>query len=169
MLEHDTLEVLVLTCHWAGKCGIALGYTHLASRMPLNYFFAALKTWGLRVASPWLTCRCGRLRTLVLVLGDAGMRFRWPKPGGHSTAELIAALPALAAGAPGLRALQLVLPMEAAEDGLGPLWRALEALPNLASLALGYAFALGDRRHAADMGERIADVLDAAQVRAVRL
>ena len=85
------------------------------------------------------------------------------------SAALIAQLPALGSGAPALRALQLVLPVvpgdvsDLAEGELGQLWRALEALPNLASLALGCVFAAGEPP--AHMGERIASVLDAAQVR----
>ena len=106
----------------------------------------------------WLACRCGRLRTWCSC---------WPRKaargGGLGAADLIARLPALASGAPGLRALQVVLPIDAAQGGLGPLWRALEALPSLASLALGCAFYLGEpTKH---MGEDIADVLDAARVR----
>ena len=76
--------------------------------------------------------------------------------------DLVARLPAVTSGAPALRALQLVLPINAAEGGLGPLWRGLEALPNLVSLALGCVFGGGEPT--AHMGERIAAVLDAAQV-----
>ncbi len=84
---------------------------------------------------------------------------------------LLKRLPALLSGAPGLRALQLVLPIPYDVTGmygfdpaplLAPLWRALEALPNLASLALGYVF-LADQRPA-DAGDNIAGLLDAAQV-----
>lgn len=80
---------------------------------------------------------------------------------------LLAGLPALASGAPRLRALQLGLPMldgsvNSLEIDLGPLWRGLGALSGLTSLALGWA-PFGDKP-SAHMGERIADVLDAAQV-----
>ena len=86
-----------------------------------------------------------------------------PTDSDEESEGLIARLPALlASGAPALRALQLVLPLDAAEGELGPLWRALEALPNLASLALGCVFGAGEPT--AHMGERIAAVLDAAQV-----
>ena len=76
------------------------------------------------------------------------------------TTELAARLAALAWGAPALRALQLVLPSSGVE--LGPLWSALEALPNLASLALGWVFPDGEPP--ALIGKHIARVLDAAQV-----
>ena len=72
-----------------------------------------------------------------------------------------ARLPALALGAPALRALHLVLTVGVAERDLDQLWRALEALPNLASLALGWVFRAGEPK--AHMGGRIADVLDAVQ------
>ena len=105
-------------------------------------------------------CRCGRLRTLVLMLADLTEDQNpvgWDEP-----EDFIARLPALASGTPALRALQLVLPIDTAEGELDPLWRALEALPNLASLALGWVFGAGEP--SAHMGERIADVLDDAQV-----
>ena len=109
-----------------------------------------------------LARRCGRLRTLVLALEDLDEELL-PSDSEEESEGLIARLPALlASGAPALRALQLVLPTEAAEGGLGPLWRALEALPNLASLALGCVF--GEGEPTAHMGERIAAVLDDAQV-----
>ena len=101
--------------------------------------------------------RCGRLRTLVLVLED----LLHEKRSRSDVIELAARLPALAWGAPELRALQLVLPFP--EGELGPLWSALEALPNLASLALGWVF-LDAQDLPALTGENIADVLDAAQV-----
>ena len=53
-----------------------------------------------------------------------------------------------------------MLPYREAE--LGPLWSTLEALPNLASLALGWVFPEGEPP--ALIGEDIADLLDAAQV-----
>ena len=111
--------------------------------------------------------RCSRLRTLVLVLDDQDFcYFR-----GDKMVDLVARLPALVLGAPALCALQLVLPMMPSgaaalvEGGLGALCRALEALPNLASLALGWALTPLERRQkTAGVGERIADVLDAMQV-----
>ena len=103
-----------------------------------------------------LVSRCGRLRTLVLVLED--LLCKWRKP--PDVTDLAARLPALAWGAPALRALQLVLPSAVGE--LGPLWSALEALPNLASLALGWVFL--DGHPFAPTGRDIARVLDAAQV-----
>ena len=113
-----------------------------------------------------LTRRCARLRTLVLVLEAcaSGHTFFYPEPASHTIKGLIARLPALASGAPALHALQLVLPIDAAEGDLRPLWRALEALPNLASLALGCATPR-DEQAFEDAGERIANVLDAARVR----
>ena len=102
-------------------------------------------------------CRCGRLRTLVLAMDD------WPTEGlgytGCRFTDLTAQLPSLALGAPGLRALQLVLPMRDGEDDLEEedleyLWRGLEALPNLASLALGWVFLKSD--HTGCIVERIA-------------
>ena len=80
----------------------------------------------------------------------------------HKYKDLIAGLSALASGTPALRALHLVLPIDVARGDLGPLWRALGALPNLASLALGCVFEAGEPT--AHMGKRIAGVLDAAQV-----
>ena len=113
--------------------------------------------------------RCGRLRTLVLVLVDPTEDWTLDEHAGDM--DLLARLPALAAGAPALRALQAVLPASMFDDWLRelrPLWRALEALPDLASLALGCYAALADfPRHTlghADMAERIAGFLDAAQV-----
>ena len=114
-----------------------------------------------------LVRRCSRLHTLVLVLYDYG-QCAWPN---DEIVALIARLPALVLGAPALRALQLVLPMvpgvtvDAAEDGLPPLWSALEALPHVASLALGWALTPRDHEEQTlPMGARIAGVLDAAQV-----
>ncbi len=114
---------------------------------------------------PGLMCRCGRLRTLVLALDD--LPREWGMHEGRRFADLIARLPSLAVGAPRLRALQLVLPMLGGEGGavekeLEHLWRGLEALRNLASLALGWVFM--EDEDAAYKGERIACVLDAAQV-----
>ena len=102
-----------------------------------------------------LVSRCGRLRTLVLVLEDLSRAWRdIPE-----VTAVAARLPALAWGMPALRALQLVLPLRDAE--LGALWSALEALPDLASLALGWVLAV---EHYSAPGNDIARVLDAAQV-----
>ena len=111
----------------------------------------------------WLACRCGRLRTLVLVLADSEGYWDSSRPGRLRTDGLIAQLAALASGAPALRALQVVLPLDAAHRGLGPLWRALESLPNLASLALGYAFP--KKEPTSSVGQHIVRVLDAVRVR----
>ena len=124
-----------------------------------------------------LVSRCGRLRTLVLVLEPLSCGWR-DVP---DVTELAARLPALAWGAPALRALQLVLPfMSGPEDELGPegepgqedeldpaaelgaLWSALEALPNLASLALGWVSPEGGQP--ALTGYCVARMLDAVQV-----
>ena len=102
---------------------------------------------------------------LVLVLEDLAKEDRRLEAFGN----LAARLPALALGAPALRALQLVLPLvidgdepgglgEWAGGQLAQLWRALEALPNLASLTLGW---ITMSAHAA---YSISVVLDAAQV-----
>ena len=114
-------------------------------------------------------CRCGRLQTLVLVLVDATED--WTLDEHARDMDLLARLPALASGAPALRALQVVLPASMFDDWLRelrPLWRALEALTNLASLALGCFAALVDLpRHTLgdpDVAERIAGFLDASQV-----
>ena len=88
--------------------------------------------------------RCSRLRTLVVVQHEPGFYYAPEDVVGHL--GFIAHLPALVLDVPALRALQLVLHMvpgvrgNVAEGGLGPLLSALEALPNLASLALGWAF-----------------------------
>ena len=131
--------------------------------------------------SPGLVCRCDRLRTLVLVLEDLSVGHRSLQEIG----DLAEWLQALACGAPALRALQLVLPMlvepkqpdlsdiwalgepepepawmgEWARGQLGELWTALEALPNLASLTLGWVS--GGTTFKEDC---ISAVLDAAQV-----
>ena len=126
-----------------------------------------------------LVSRCGRLRTLVLVLEDLYTDWRTVS----DVTELAARLPALAWGAPALRALQLVLPFPAEPDSedepgpegelgqegeldpaaeLGALWSALEALPNLASLALGWVSPEGEQP--ALTGYCIARMLDAVQV-----
>ena len=166
-LEHDTLEVLVLTCDWAGGRSFALKYTPLPFYLAQTCGFVhSTELWGL--CHLWLVRRCSRLRTLVLVLEDQ-KSYRWSSD--DKVADLVARLPALVVGAPALRALQLVLPMtwgitnDVAEGGLGPLWRALEALPHLASLALGWVLTHGNNpQYPAPVGERIANVLDSAQV-----
>ena len=95
--------------------------------------------------------------------------YKWPNDG---VIDIVARLPALVLGAPALRALQLVLPMMLdamyrwVDAKLPPLWRALEALPNLESLALGWVFtAYESTRSPARAGARIAKLLDAARVR----
>ena len=118
------------------------------------------------VVSPGLVCRCGRLRTLVLVLEDLSGEDRRLE----ALRDLVARLPALPWGAPALRALQLVLPMVVGPDpdvpgGMGEwaggqlaqLRTALEALPNLASLTLGWITSSAYAEYS------ISIVLDAAQ------
>ena len=164
-LQHDTLEVLVLTDCWAGEGTIAFRYTPLATHVP------HVQVCAYHVASGAVNLgqvrRCSRLRTLVVVQHEPGF-FYAPDdinfvPAPH--------LPALVLDAPTLRALQLVLHMVSgvagnmAGVGLGPLLSSLEALPNLASLALGWAFMVRERSEQTTLvGERIADVLDAMQV-----
>ena len=163
MLEHSTLEVLVLTYRWGGD---RLLCTQVAdARFQCASALQILCIWK-DIASRWcdseVMCRCGQLRTLVLALDIL--------PECYELDNLFARLPALASGAPRLRALQLVLPML---DGstvrypdvnidLGPLWRGLKALSSLTSLALGWAFM--QEEPAANRSERIANMLDAAQV-----
>ena len=123
--------------------------------------------------SPGLVCRCGRLRTLVLVLEDLSDGHRSLEQIGDLAAHLAAQLPALALGAPALRTLQLVLSLVIDYDELGGMgewaggqlaqvWTALEALPNLASLTLGWI--TSSRVYASsDAAYSISLVLDAAQ------
>ena len=115
----------------------------------------AIRNVAARLCHTGLVSRCGRLRTLVLVLED--LYINWRTISG--VLELAARLPALAWGAPALRTLQLVLPSATGEQGA--LWSALEALPNLASLALGWVF---PEEHYSARGNDIARMLDAAQV-----
>ena len=122
------------------------------------------------VVFSWTICRCSQLRTLVIMLDKMQ---NWV--GVSDLCELnnlIAGLPALATGAPGLRALQVVLPMldgmyEPMHIHLDPLWRGLGAQSSLTSLALGWVFM--PEEFPAHEGERIAHVLDAAQVRSAVL
>lgn len=113
---------------------------------------------------PGLVCRCSSLRTLVLVLEDLSKEERRLEEFG----DLAAQLPVLAWGAPALHALQLVLPLVVDRDepgGVGEwaggqlarLWTALEALPNLASLTLGWITSSAYAEYS------ISIVLDAAQ------
>ena len=162
MLEHNALEVLVLTYRWGGERSFALRYMTLASNVPplCTYVFEKIQRQG--GVTLEVMRRCGQLRTLVLALDIL--------PECYELNNLFARLPELASGAPRLRALQLVLPML---DGstvrypnehidMGPLWHGVEALSSLTSLALGWAFM--QEEPAANRSERIANVLDAAQV-----
>ncbi len=173
MLEHSTLEVLVLTRCWGGEQSFALRYTVPASSEALHLTCVHLPGmallgygFGLSVCHPMPLCRCRQLRTLVFAMDD--LPDEWGAVMDFGAAELFAALPALAVGAPGLRALQLVLPMldggapGVRDEDLGPLWRGLEALHNLMSLTLGWVFMKG--KASSGMGERIASVLDLMQV-----
>ena len=164
VLEHHTLEVLVLTQCWGGKSTFALRcITPASTVLPLCGHVHMVST--AKVVFSRTICRCSQLRTLVIMLDE--MQDWIGVNDLNELNNLIAGMPALAKGAPGLRALQLVLPMldgtfEAMYLDLGPLWRGLGALTSLTSLALGWAFMAGER--CANNGERVANVLDAAQV-----
>ena len=133
----------MLTGCWFNNCSFALRCVMLASSVQPLYRCLHLRKMASRLYHSGLMCRCGQLRTLVVALDDCPEL--WDVGDHHGLESFIARLPALASGAYRLRTLQLVLPLL---DGmyvsrhidLGPVWRGLEALSSLTSLALGWAF-----------------------------